>query len=118
MVRRGGLKIPSNEELNSKASEDATKGITDQIPGNVQAMLNGNQTVDPQSIIGGVTKLDMTNAVQSTLSNYAKYLQNPIQSNSLSLNDGLKQKDQAFIAINTLDGQDKLEVIKSYRDIN
>ena len=118
LVRRGGLKIPSNEELNSKASEDATKGITDQIPGNVQAMLNGNQTVDPQSIIGGVTKLDMTNAVQSTLSNYAKYIQNPIQSSNLSLNDRLKQKDQAFIAINTLDGQDKLEVTKSYRDIN
>ncbi|MBF0932410.1 MAG: VCBS repeat-containing protein, partial [candidate division SR1 bacterium] len=117
LVRWGGLKIPSNEELTTQAAEGATQNITDQIPGNVQAMLNGQQTVNPDAITNSITKTDMTSAVASTIGTYTKYLQNPVKE-QLVLNDGLPAKDQAFFTINTLDSKDKVDVTKEYRDIN
>ena len=117
LVRWWGLKIPSNEELTTQASEGATQNITDQIPGNVQAMLNGQQTVNPDAITNSITKTDMTSAVASTIGTYTKYLQNPVKE-QLVLNDWLPAKDQAFFTINTLDSKDKVDVTKEYRDIN
>ena len=117
LVRWWGLKIPSNEELTTQAAEGATQNITDQIPGNVQAMLNGQQTVNPDAITNSITKTDMTTAVASTIGTYTKYLQNPVKE-QLTLNDGLPAKDQAFFSINTLDSKDKIDVTKEYRDIN
>ena len=117
LVRWWGLKIPSNEELTTQASEGVTQNITDQIPGNVQAMLNGQQTVNPDAITNSITKTDMTSAVASTIGTYTKYLQNPVKE-QLALNDGLSAKDQAFFTINTLDSKDKVDVTKEYRDIN
>ena len=117
LVRWWGLKIPSNEEVTTQASEQATQNITDQIPGNVQAMLNGQQTVNPDAITNSITKTDMTSAVASTIGTYTKYLQNPVKE-QLTLNDGLPAKDQAFFSINTLDSKDKIDVTKEYRDIN
>ncbi len=117
LIRWWGLKIPSNEELTTQASEQATQNITDQIPGNVQAMLNGQQTVNPDAITNSITKTDMTSAVASTIGTYTKYLQNPVKE-QLTLNDGLPAKDQAFFTIDTLDSKDKVDVTKEYRDIN
>ena len=117
LVRWWGLKIPGNEELTAQAAEGATQNITDQIPGNIQAMLNGQQTVNPDAITNSITKTDMTSAVASTIGTYTKYLQNPVKE-QLTLNDGLPAKDQAFFTINTLDSKDKIDVSKEYRDIN